>query len=301
MGWRQGEIWFDADVLWFRETADGAGLLAANAPSFLELGAEALAAAIPNGLSESRRRRAELRRRRDVRKTRTAAIVVGPAVVLALAAPRLGNASRAGEVPAEDPPSRTLRLGPKLRPAPVEKSSFPALRWNDGTSVGLPYSGSLSGGTQLPLEGADWVTWNPVTDRVPNRPGRLHGHERTIRKLVAALTAYRAANPGAPRVVVGDLSFRDGGPMEQHRSHQNGLDVDVYYPRRDGTLRAPTGPGQIDWMLTQELLDRFVAEGAEKVFVAYSPQLRGPNDVVTPYPNHGDHMHVRFPRPSDQS
>lgn len=298
MGWRQGEIWFDADVLWFREASDGgAGVLATNAPSFFALGAETLAAAIPNGLAESRRRRAELRRRRDTRKTRAAAIVVAPAVVLALAAPRLGSASRAGEVLAEDPPSQTLRPRPARRAA-VEKPEFPAIRWNRATSYGLPYAGSLAGGTQLPLEGPDWVTWNPVADRVPNRPDRLYGNEHVIRKLVAVTSAYRTANPTAPRVVVGDISFREGGPMELHRSHQNGLDVDVYYPRRDGALRAPTRAEQVDRELAQALLDRFVATGVEKVFVGYGTGLHGPSDVVTPYPNHEDHMHIRFRRPA---
>ena len=46
-----------------------------------------------------------------------------------------------------------------------------------------------------------------------------------------------------------------------------------------------------------DLLDRFVAAGALKVFVGFSTELRGPHEVVVPYPNHGDHMHVRFPRP----
>jgi murein endopeptidase len=115
--------------------------------------------------------------------------------------------------------------------------------------------------------------------------------------VISVLAAYRAANPGAPRAVVGDLSFRHGGAMEQHLSHQNGLDVDVYYPRRDGLLRAPRGTGQIDRQLTQDLIDRFVAAGAQKIFVGYSLGLRGPAEVVVPYPNHGDHMHVRFPPP----
>ena len=40
--------------------------------------------------------------------------------------------------------------------------------------------------------------------------------------------------PDAPRVVVGDISFPNGGPMEACLN-ENGLDVDIYYPRRDGT------------------------------------------------------------------
>ena len=107
------------------------------------------------------------------------------------------------------------------------------------TSVGLPYAGHLAEGTQLPVEGHDWVTWNPITDSVPNLSGRLYGNERTIRTIVSVVAAYRAAHPNAPRVVVGDISRRNGGRMDEHVSHQNGLDVDVYYPRRDGHLSAP--------------------------------------------------------------
>ena len=85
--------------------------------------------------------------------------------------------------------------------------------------------------------------------------------------------------------------------MDQHVSHQNGLDVDVYYPRRDGWLRAPTSTAQIDRRLSQDLLDDFVAAGASMIFVGYGTDLRGPRDVVIPYPNHENHMHVRFRNP----
>jgi murein endopeptidase len=85
--------------------------------------------------------------------------------------------------------------------------------------------------------------------------------------------------------------------MDEHVSHQNGLDVDVYYPRHDRALRAPTSTAQIDHELAQDLLDRFVAAGAHMVFVGYSVGLTGPSGVVVPYPNHENHMHVRFPLP----
>jgi Penicillin-insensitive murein endopeptidase len=301
MGWRSDELWFDVDVLWFRESSSrGAISLEVNAPSFVGLSSQALAAAIPAGLTESRRRRAELRRLRSTRKARTAAAVIGPAVLLGLVSPRLGNASRA-DVLAQDPPSATLgptlediRTAPVPKAPPEDRAAFPAVRWQRATSHGLPYAGRLSHGTQLPVEGPSWVTWNPVADHVPNRPERLFGHERVIRTLLAVMAAYRSEDRDAPRVVVGDISFRGGGPMELHRSHENGLDVDVYYPRRDATLRPPTRDDQIDLERTQDLLDRFLAVGVEKIFVGYSMDLRGPSDVVTPYPNHQDHMHVRF-------
>ena len=85
--------------------------------------------------------------------------------------------------------------------------------------------------------------------------------------------------------------------MDEHASHQNGLDVDIYYPRLDRRLRAPIATSQIDHHLAQDLLDRFVAAGAQMIFVGYSAGLHGPSDVVIPYPNHENHMHVRFPPP----
>jgi hypothetical protein len=324
MSWRPDEIWLDTDVLGFRERSrEHAAALAANAPSFFRVGGGPVAAlTVPNGLAESRRRRAELRRRRTVRRTRAAALAIGPAVMLALATPRLSSGSRTAEALREDPPSETLRRpgtvgaeragstrigrvdeaarsAPDAKAKPDERArarAFPKIHWHRATSYGLHYAGSLSAGTQLPLEGPNWVTWNPVSDSVPNRPHRLYGNERTIRTIVAVVADYRAANPDAPRVVVGDISLQGGGPMDQHRSHQNGLDVDVYYPRLDRWLRAPVREEQVDRKLAQELLDRFVAAGAEKVFVGYSTGLHGPSGVVVPYPNHGDHMHVRFPR-----
>jgi murein endopeptidase len=155
----------------------------------------------------------------------------------------------------------------------------------------------LIDGTQLPQEGPDWVTWDPVTDSSPNLPDRLYGNERTIRAILSVLSGYRAAHPDAPKVVVGDISLRHGGRMDEHVSHQNGLDVDVYYPRLDRRATAPASTGQVDRRLAQDLLDRFVADGAKMVFVGYSSGLRGESGVVVPYPNHENHMHVRFPAP----
>jgi murein endopeptidase len=180
----------------------------------------------------------------------------------------------------------------------ARENAFPKIEWHHAIFVGLPYGGSLIDGTQLPVEGPSWVTWNPVTDSSPNAPNRLYGNERTIRAIVTVTEAYRAAHPRAARVVIGDISREGGGPMrDEHVSHQNGLDVDVYFPRLDRTLRAPRAPGEIDHRLAQDLLDRFVAAGAQMVFVGYSTGLHGPAGVVVPYPGHEYHMHVRFPRP----
>ena len=83
--------------------------------------------------------------------------------------------------------------------------------------------------------------------------------------------------------------------MDAHVSHQNGLDVDIYYPRLDGALREARSPEAIDRRLSQDLLDRFLAAGAGIVFVGYRTGLHGAHRVVVPYPQHENHMHVRFP------
>jgi murein endopeptidase len=193
-----------------------------------------------------------------------------------------------------------LRASVADHPAPAAKppDDFANVHWHSARSVGLPYGGYLVGGTQLPVSGPDWVTWDPVTDSVPNQPIRLYGSPHTIRTVISVIAAYRAAHPYAPKVVVGDISRRGGGTFDEHVSHQNGLDVDVYYPRRDKLLRAPIAVSQIDHRLAQDLLDRFVAAGAQMIFIGYSTRLHGPGGVVMPWPNHDNHMHVRFPPPA---
>ena len=56
MAWRRDEIWFDADVAWFRERSGGQSpALALQAPAFFGLAADALQAVdTPNGLAASR-------------------------------------------------------------------------------------------------------------------------------------------------------------------------------------------------------------------------------------------------------
>jgi protein MpaA len=169
-------------------------------------------------------------------------------------------------------------------------------------SLGLPWEGRLVGGVQLEAEGEHFVTWDGVRRRSPSRGWRRHGNTRLIETLRRVLDEYAAAHPEAPRVVVGDLSRPRGGDFGRrfgapgHASHQNGLDVDVYYPRRDRRERPPRVPAQIDRRLAQDLVTRFVAAGAVKVFVGPRTGLEGPPAVVEVLPAHHDnHLHVRLP------
>jgi murein endopeptidase len=106
---------------------------------------------------------------------------------------------------------------------------------------------------------------------------------------------YAREHPSAPRVGVGDLSLRHGGYFgPKHATHQNGLDADVYYPRKDRRERPPRRVDQVDQRLSQVLVDLFVAAGADVVYVGPNLRLSGPRGVVQPLWNHDNHLHVRI-------
>jgi murein endopeptidase len=175
------------------------------------------------------------------------------------------------------------------------------IRWRRSVAIGLHWRGRLVRGVELPAEGPTFFTWDPILRRAPNRAWRRWGTDGLVRTVLRVLDAYAAAHPGAPRVGVGDLSRPHGGDFGPrygrpgHVSHQNGLDVDVYYPRLDGRERAPIRPAQIDRALAQDLVDRFVAAGAIRVFVGPNMHLRGRPEVVQALPHHDNHLHVRLP------
>lgn len=167
-------------------------------------------------------------------------------------------------------------------------------------AVGAPDGGSLVNGLQLAESGHDWLTWDAVAHRSPNAAGRRWGTDRLLAYLLAVLRDYRLANPAAPPVLVGDLSRPRGGPFGSdhgglgHASHQNGLDVDVLYPRTDRALLPPATAADVDRGLAQDLVNRFVAAGAQFTFVGLHVGLGGPPNVVQAIEHHDDHAHVRI-------
>jgi protein MpaA len=182
----------------------------------------------------------------------------------------------------------------------VPSAADEPIHWQSSRSLGVPWDGRLVRGVQLPAEGEHFFTWDPVKKRSPNRPWRRWGSDRLVRIVLRVIDEYAAAHPEASRVGVGDLSRPHGGIFDErfggrgHASHQNGLDVDVYYPRLDGEELGPARPAQVDRALSQELVTRFVQAGAVKVFVGPRVGLRGPRRKVQRLIYHDDHMHVRI-------
>jgi murein endopeptidase len=170
-------------------------------------------------------------------------------------------------------------------------------------AVGRPWDGRLVNGVQLPEAGTDFLTWDEVLHQSPNRGSRRWGTEALVVLLDRVTREFREAHPGVPPVLISDLSRPQGGPFGRkfgglgHASHQNGLDADVMYPRRDGALRAAERPSEVDRALAQDLVDRFRAAGAVKLFVGLHLHLRGPRNLVVAIPHHDDHVHVRIANP----
>jgi murein endopeptidase len=183
-------------------------------------------------------------------------------------------------------------------PAPAPAPAKPAVHWRHSVSLGTPADGRLVRGVRLPAEGRNFFTWDPILHRSPDRPWRRYGNDQLVRLVLRVLSEYAAAHPNASRVGVGDLSRPHGGPFgPKHASHQNGLDVDVYYPRRDRREWPPDRPAQINHRLAQDLLDRFVRAGAVRIYVGPNTHLSGPPRIMQTLVLHDNHMHVRIARP----
>ncbi len=96
--------------------------------------------------------------------------------------------------------------------------------------VGSYAKGCLAGAVQLAESGRTWQAMRLSRNR-------NWGHPETIR-FIERLSAFAATQPGWKGLYVGDISQPRGGPMlTGHRSHQIGLDVDIWMlPADDLTL-----------------------------------------------------------------
>src|SRR5690606_5530930 len=96
---------------------------------------------------------------------------------------------------------------------------------NGSSSVGLANRGKLYNSEQL----------HKCKGYVRRNPGRAYGTNLSVTHIMEVMANYSAKYPKAPSAVVGDLSFRKGGKMKPHKSHQSGRDVDIGYICSKGT------------------------------------------------------------------
>ena len=97
-------------------------------------------------------------------------------------------------------------------------------------SIGSYARGCLAGGRMLPISGPGWEAMKLWRNR-------NWGHPVLIEFLERCATASKEID-GWPGLLIGDLSQPRGGPMlTGHRSHQIGLDADIWYkPKPDGPM-----------------------------------------------------------------
>ena len=117
-----------------------------------------------------------------------------------------------------------IGLSGPLSAEPLAKQQFGAMR--DGSNhrpapFGSYSRGCLAGGVQLPETGPTWQAMRLSRNR-------NWGHPEAI-DFIKDLSRFAARQPGWDGLYVGDISQPRGGPMlTGHRSHQMGLDVDIW-------------------------------------------------------------------------
>jgi len=198
------------------------------------------------------------------------------------------------------PPVPPAREPEPDRPKPSSREARPPVEWRESLALGTPNGGALQDGVRLPTTGPGFYSYNPATQEPPGGTERTWGTATLVRNVVDLGVWWEAVHPSAPRLGIGDLSQRHGGtfggPVVGHSSHQNGLDVDIRLVRSDGAERQ-VDPSSYDRELTQEVVDRAIAQGASLVLIGPNLDLHGPPGVVVRWPAHDDHLHVRFPDP----
>jgi penicillin-insensitive murein endopeptidase len=181
--------------------------------------------------------------------------------------------------------------------------------------IGSYAAGCIAGAVALPLAGDGYQVMRPSRNRYYGHPALIGFVERLGRRT--------AANGG--RLLIGDLGQPRGGPMPNgHRSHQSGLDVDVWFlqqPRDRLLSRAdveridmpsmirPTAGMLNDSHWSPRYRDALkqaaLAPEVERIFVnpiikqalCNSETDRGWLERVRPWWGHDAHFHVRLACP----
>ncbi len=186
-------------------------------------------------------------------------------------------------------------------------------------SIGQTNNGCIAGAHALPLEGKGYQVMHIERNRFYGHPHLLGAIESLGRQ---------TEEHGLGVLQVGDLGQPRGGPMSfGHRSHQTGLDVDIWF-NLDPKLLAAANPLRSDvnapsmlnaakkglnrsaWTAKQARLLELAANlpGVDRIFVnAYikkdlCDQAEGNREwlrKIRPWYYHDDHFHLRMACPAD--
>ena len=205
-------------------------------------------------------------------------------------------------------------------------SVLPAWADNGWSTVGYPLAGPpqvigsyaagcIAGAVALPLTGDGYQVMRPSRNRYYGHPALVAFVERLGRRTAA----------NGSRLLIGDLGQPRGGPMPNgHRSHQSGLDVDVWFlqqPRDRLLSRADTERIEMPSMIRpaegtlnysrwspryrDALKQAALAPEVERIFVnpiikqalCTSEPDQSWLEKVRPWGGHDAHFHVRLACP----
>ena len=187
-------------------------------------------------------------------------------------------------------------------------------------AIGYYPRGCLQGGVELPTTGPTWQVMRLSRNRNWGHPNLVHFVER-FAPLAAQATGWKG-------ILIGDMAQPRGGPLPfGHKSHQTGLDVDIWFmPMPDRALSkeeretvlatevvATDGKHVNDktWSSADVAFIRTAAEQPEVERILVNAAIKqelcrveGANDrswmsKVRPWYGHADHIHVRLKCPAD--
>ena len=184
-------------------------------------------------------------------------------------------------------------------------------------SIGSYFDGCLAGAVPLPITGPTWQVMRLSRNRNWGNPQLVRFIERF---------AENAKKVGWNGLLVGDMSQPRGGPMlSEHRSHQIGLDVDIWFTpmpdhvqsREEREFSSATdvvAPDQLDvdsevWTHTHAELIRTAAQDPAVIRILVNAAIKktlcreaGANRVwlfkVRPWYGHAEHFHVQIACPA---
>jgi murein endopeptidase len=184
-----------------------------------------------------------------------------------------------------------LAVGAAAQPA--AGATLPDCHRHPSRSIGTPGNGRLVDGVRFPASGADHFPWNFREQRIGGSGRTRWGNCHVVRAVLRGLAAYHRRNPHAPRVAVGDMGRRHGGDIDGHSTHENGRQIDLYFPRRDRKLREPHTVAQVNLKLSSELVRAMLDAGAYRVLIGPDIHIPTPPRVMR-WPHHDDHLHAMF-------
>ncbi|MCF8476367.1 MAG: penicillin-insensitive murein endopeptidase [Pseudolabrys sp.] len=186
-------------------------------------------------------------------------------------------------------------------------------------AIGYYPRGCLSGGVALPVNGPTWQVMRISRNRNWGHPSLVRYLEK-FAPLAAKATGWKG-------ILVGDMAQPRGGPTPfGHRSHQTGLDVDIWFMPMPGHVLSKTErektsainlvaadwkhvnpktwtPQHADFIRVaaeQPEVERVLVNAAIKKQMCRMQGKKHPDwmDKVRPWYAHHDHIHVRLKCPA---